>query len=57
MGVGRSRTLLLKQARERAGREVTELDGILNELSARDIELRGEEKLNPALRNREEKHD
>ena len=48
MGVGRSRTLddlrLLKQARERAGREVTELDGILNELSARDIELRGEEK-------------
>jgi tetratricopeptide (TPR) repeat protein len=35
---------LLKQARERAGREVTELDGILNELSARDLELRGEEK-------------
>ncbi len=35
---------LLKQARERTGREVTELDGILNELSARDIELRGEEK-------------
>ncbi len=35
---------LLKQARERAGREVTELDGVLNELSARDIELRGEEK-------------
>ncbi len=35
---------LLKQPRERAGRDVTELDGILNELSARDIELRGEEK-------------
>jgi tetratricopeptide (TPR) repeat protein len=35
---------LLKQARERAGCEVTDLDGILNELSARDIELRGEEK-------------
>jgi hypothetical protein len=35
---------LLKQARERAGREVTELDAILNELSARDSELRGEEK-------------
>jgi tetratricopeptide (TPR) repeat protein len=35
---------LLKQARERAGREVTELDGIINELLARDIELRGEEK-------------
>jgi tetratricopeptide (TPR) repeat protein len=39
---------LLKQARERTGREVTELDGILNELSARDLGLRGEEKLNPA---------
>src|SRR5438874_11975048 len=39
---------LLKQGRERAGREVTELGGILNELSARDFELRGEEKLNPA---------
>ena len=39
---------LLKKARERAGHEVTELDGILNELSARDMELRGEEKLNPA---------
>jgi tetratricopeptide (TPR) repeat protein len=35
---------LLKQARERAGREVTELDGIINELLARDTELRGEEK-------------
>src|SRR5205823_9764123 len=33
---------LLKQARQRAGREVAELDGILNELSVRDIELRGE---------------
>ena len=45
MGVGRSRTLddlrLLKQARERAGREITELDSILKKLSARDIELRG----------------
>ena len=35
---------LLKQARERAGREAPELDGILNELSVRDIELRGEER-------------
>jgi tetratricopeptide (TPR) repeat protein len=35
---------LLKQARERTGREVAELEGILNELSARDVELRGEEK-------------
>ena len=35
---------LLKQARERAGREVTELDAIVNELSTRDTELRGEEK-------------
>src|SRR5215471_10525994 len=35
---------LLKQARERTGREVKELEGILNELSARDVELRGEEK-------------
>jgi tetratricopeptide (TPR) repeat protein len=32
---------LLKQARERTGREVTQLDDILNEISARDIELRG----------------
>jgi tetratricopeptide (TPR) repeat protein len=39
---------LLQQARERAGREVPELAGIINELSARDIELRGEEELNPA---------
>ena len=36
--------LLLKQACERAGCETTGLHGILNELSARDIELRGEEK-------------
>ena len=35
---------LLKQSRERTGREVTELEDILNELSARHIELRGEEK-------------
>ena len=41
---------LLKQARERAGREVTELDGILNELSARDIELRGEEKTQSGMK-------
>lgn len=32
---------LLKQARERVVRKITELDDILNELSARDIELRG----------------
>jgi hypothetical protein len=41
---------LLKQARERAGREVTELDGIINELLARDIELRGEEKIQPDMK-------
>jgi tetratricopeptide (TPR) repeat protein len=41
---------LLKQACERAGREVTELDGILNELSARDIELRGEEKTQSGMK-------
>jgi hypothetical protein len=35
---------LLKRASERAGREATALDGILEELSARDAELRGEEK-------------
>jgi tetratricopeptide (TPR) repeat protein len=35
---------LLKQARERTGRQVTELDEILNELTARDTELRGQEK-------------
>ena len=40
---------LLKQARERTGREVTELDGILDELSVRDIELRGEEKTQPGV--------
>jgi tetratricopeptide (TPR) repeat protein len=41
---------LLKQARERTGREVTELDGILNELSARDIELRGEEEVQSGMK-------
>jgi len=41
---------LLKQARERAGREVTELDGIINGLLARDIELRGEEKIQPDMK-------
>ena len=35
---------LLKQAYERAMREVAKLDVILDELSVRDIELRGEEK-------------
>ncbi|HEU0209446.1 MAG TPA: TRAFs-binding domain-containing protein, partial [Candidatus Udaeobacter sp.] len=35
---------LLRQARQRTGREVAELDGILTELSVRDSELRGEEK-------------
>ncbi|HEU5239696.1 MAG TPA: TRAFs-binding domain-containing protein [Pyrinomonadaceae bacterium] len=35
---------LLKQARQRTGRQVAELDGILTELSVRDTELRGEEK-------------
>src|SRR5262249_19915908 len=40
---------LLKQARERAGREVTELDGVLNELLARDVELRGEAKPQSAV--------
>jgi hypothetical protein len=29
---------------------VTELDGILNELSARDIELRGEEKTQSGMK-------
>jgi tetratricopeptide (TPR) repeat protein len=42
--------LLLKQACERTGREVTKLDGILNELSARDIELRGEEKTQAGMK-------
>ncbi len=41
---------LLKQARERTGREVTELDGILNELLARDNELRGEEETQPDMK-------
>ncbi|HYT23357.1 MAG TPA: TRAFs-binding domain-containing protein, partial [Candidatus Polarisedimenticolia bacterium] len=35
---------LLKQARARLGQAVPELDGILKELSGRDIELRGAEK-------------
>jgi hypothetical protein len=35
---------LLKKPRERAEREVTELDGIFDEFSASDIELLGEEK-------------
>jgi len=35
---------LLKRAYERTGREVAELDGILNEFLVRDTELRGEEK-------------
>jgi tetratricopeptide (TPR) repeat protein len=39
---------LLKQARERTGREVAKLNGILDELSLRDIELRGEEKTQPS---------
>jgi hypothetical protein len=39
---------LLKQAHERAMREVAKLDGILDELSVRDIELRGEEKTQPS---------
>src|SRR6266705_3171068 len=41
---------LLKQARERAGRAVTELDGIINELLARDRELRGEEETQPDMK-------
>ncbi len=40
---------LLKQALERATREVAKLDGILDELSLRDIELRGEEKTQPGV--------
>jgi tetratricopeptide (TPR) repeat protein len=40
---------LLKQARQRTRREVTELDGILDELSLRDTELRGEEKTQPGM--------
>ena len=40
---------LLKQARERSAREVAKLDRILDELSVRDIELRGEEKTQPGV--------
>ena len=39
---------LLKQARERAMREVAKLDGIIDELSVRNVELRGEEKTQPS---------
>jgi hypothetical protein len=39
---------LLKQAHERAMREVAKLDAILDELSLRDVELRGEEKTQPS---------
>jgi len=41
---------LLKQAREREGRQVTGLDGILNEHSANDIELRGVEITEPGMK-------
>ena len=40
---------LLKQALEQATREVAKLDGILDELLVRDIELRGEEKTQPGV--------
>jgi hypothetical protein len=40
---------LLKQALERATRDVAKLDGILDELLVRDIELRGEEKTQPGV--------
>ena len=40
---------LLKKALERTGREVAKLDGILDELSVRDIELRGGEKTQPGV--------
>jgi tetratricopeptide (TPR) repeat protein len=40
---------LLKRARERTAREVAKLEGILNELLVRDIELRGEEKTQPGV--------
>jgi hypothetical protein len=40
---------LLKKALERTAREVAKLDGILDELSVRDIELRGGEKTQPAV--------
>jgi tetratricopeptide (TPR) repeat protein len=41
---------LLKQARERTGREVTKLVGILDELLGRDIEVRGEEETQPGMK-------
>ena len=37
---------LLKEARERAGQSIPELDAVLTELSARTSELRGEEQAN-----------
>jgi tetratricopeptide (TPR) repeat protein len=40
---------LLKKALERTAREVAKLDGILDELSIRDIELRGGEKTQPGV--------
>ena len=40
---------LLKKALERTAREVAKLDGILDELSLRDTELRGEEKTQPDM--------
>ena len=40
---------LLKKALERTAREVAKLDGILDELSGRDIELRGGEKTQPGV--------
>ena len=40
---------LLKKALERTAREVAKLDGILDELSVRDIELRGGEKTQPGV--------
>jgi len=40
---------LLKKALERTAREVAKLDGILDELSVRDAELRGEEKTQPGV--------
>ena len=40
---------LLKKALERTAREVAKLDGILDELSLRDIELRGGEKTQPGV--------
>jgi hypothetical protein len=46
-----SRQFAFTEAGTRAsGREVTELDGILNELSARDSELRGEEKTQSGMK-------